>query len=220
MTQAYGYTVSYDEFFPYVSQFVPSASEFIMIDAIRQAAIEFCEKTFVWQYTVPAIDIVAKKANYVIPTPTDTKSVGPIQVYYDTNLLIAKGPDELADIYRMGDWQQVIGHPQYVTRVIKPEVLLVPIPNDAAAATLHIKTALAPTRNSTEIDSEIFEQYAEAIAWGARARLLAQPRQDYSDKTGSIEALKMFIYEINRCRMQVTKGLTRGSPKVEFQRLI
>lgn len=220
MTQAYGFTVPYEDFFPYVTQYVPDASEFMLIDAIKQACIEFCEKTFVWQYTVPAMDIVANKANYAMTTPADTKSVGPIQVYYDTNLLIPKGPDELADIYRMGDWQQVIGHPQYVTRVTKPEVLLVPIPSDNATGALHIKTALAPTRDSSEIDSEIFEQYAEAIAWGARARLLAQPRQDYSDKTGAIEAQKMFKYEINRCRMQVTKGLTRGSPRVEFQRFV
>ena len=220
MTQAYGYTVPYEDFLPYVNQYVPDAGEFVAVDAIKQAAIEFCEKTFVWQYTIPAMDIVAEQSNYVLGTPADTKSVGPIQVYYDTNLLIPKGPDELADIYRMGDWQQVIGHPQYVTRIVKPEVILVPQPNEDSPATLHIKTALAPTRDSTEIDSEIFEQYAEAIAWGARARLLAQPRQDYSDKAGSIEALKMFRYEINRVRMQVTKGLTRGSPRVEFQRWV
>jgi hypothetical protein len=104
--------------------------------------------------------------------------------------------------------------------MIKPEIILVPNPSTSNASFLHIKTALAPTRDSTEIDSEMFEQYAEAIAWGARARLLGQPRQDYSDKAGAIEAMKMFRYEINRVRMQVTKGLTRNSPKVEFQRWV
>jgi hypothetical protein len=220
MTQFYGTTVPYSQFNPYVLQYVPDASDFMVEDAIKQACIEFCEKTFVWQYTVPPIDVVAGTANYVIATPANTKSVGPIQVYYDTNLLIPKGPDELADIYRMGDWQQVSGGPQYVTRMIKPEIILVPNPSTSNASWLHIKTALAPTRDSDEIDSEIFEQYAEAIAWGARARLLAQPRQDYSDKVGAVEALKMFRYEINRCRMQVTKGLTRGSPRTEFQRWV
>ena len=220
MTQAYGYTVPYEDFLPYVTQYVPDASEFMAIDAIKQAAIEFCEKTFVWQYTVPAMDVVAGQNTYVIGTPADTKSVGPISVYYDQNLLILKSPDELADIYRMGDWQQVSGGPQYVTRMTKPELILVPNPSTSNSGYLHIKTALAPTRGSSEIDSEIFEQYAEAIAWGARGRLLGQPRQDYSDKTGAIEALKMFKYEINRCRMQVNKGLTRASPRVEFQRFV
>jgi hypothetical protein len=220
MTQAYDFTVPYEDFLPYVNQYVPDAGEFVAVDAIKQACIEFCEKTFVWQYTVPAMDVVAGQNTYVISTPADTKAVGPISVYYDQNLLIPKGPDELADIYRMGDWQQVSGGPQYVTRMIKPEIILVPNPSTSNPKWLHIKTAIAPTRSSSQIDSEIFEQYAEAIAWGARARLLAQPRQDYSDKAGAIEALKMFHYEINRCRMQVTKGLTRGSPRTEFQRWV
>lgn len=220
MTQAYGNTVSYDEFLPYVLQYVPGASEMVASEAIKNACIEFCEKTFFWQYTIPAMDIVKDQANYTMQTPQGTKAVGPIQVYYDTSLLIPKGPDELASIYRMGDWQTIKGRPQYVTRVIKPEVQLVPIPYEDDPATLFIKTALAPTRDSTEIDSEIYEQWAESIAWGARARLLAQTRQDYSDKNGALDAAKMFKYEINRARMQVTKGLTRGSPKVEFQRWV
>lgn len=220
MTQFYGITVPYSQFLPLVLQYVPDASDFMAEDAIKQACIEFCEKTYIWQYTVPAMDIVANQANYRLNTPVGTKAVGAIQVYYDTSLMIPKGPDELADIYRMGDWQQVTGHPQYVTRVIKPEFLLVPIPTDNSPGSLHIKTALAPTRDSEEIDSEIYEQWAEAIAWGARARLLAQPRQDYSDKAGSLEALRMFRHEISRARIQMTKGQTRASTRTEYQRWV
>lgn len=220
MTQAYGNTVSYDDFLPYVLQYVPDASEMVAVAAIRNACIEFCEKTYIWQYTLPVMDIVANQANYVMQTPDGTKSVGPIQVYYDVNLMIPKGPDELANIYRMGDWQQITGRPQYVTRIIKPEIQLVPIPYLDDPQKLHVKTALAPTRDSTEIDSEIYEQWVEAIAWGARARLLAQPRQDYTDKQGSVDALKMFRYEINKAKMQMNKGQVRGSPKVEFQRWV
>jgi hypothetical protein len=220
MTQAYGFAVPYEDFLPYVNQYVPDAGEFVVLDAIKQAAIEFCERTFVWQYNVPAIDVVAGTNTYLIATPPETKSVGVIAAYYDQSLLIPKSPDELADIYRMGDWQQVSGGPQYITRIIKPELILVPNPSVSNPGFLHIKTAIAPTRDSTGLSSEIFEQYVEAIAWGARSRLLAQPRQDYSDKAGSIEAIKFFDYEINRCRMQTDKGLTRASPRTEFQRWV
>ena len=218
MTQAYGNNISYEEFLPYVLQYVPDASEMVATEAIKNACIEFCEKTYIWQYVIPPIGVVANQSNYVMPTPDGTKSVGPIQVYYDTSLLIPKSPDELADIYRMGNWQDLTGRPQYVTRIIKPEVVLVPTPYENVPATLYIRTALAPTRDSTEIDSEIFEQWAEAIAWGARARLLAQDRQDYYDKQGSIDAAKMFNYHINRARIQMNKGITRGSTRTEFQR--
>jgi hypothetical protein len=220
MTQAYGYTVPYEEFLPRVLQYVPDASEFIAVDAIKQACIEFCERTYIWQYTVPAMDIINGQANYVIATPDETKTVGPIQAYFNTNLLIPKSPDELADIYRMGAWDQLEGAPQYVTRIIKPEIVLVPIPYITQPGVLYLRVSLAPTRDSTEIDSEIYEQWAEAIAWGARARLCAQPRQDYTDKNAAIEASKMFNFHINRARIQVNKGLTRSSVRTEFQRWI
>lgn len=218
MTQAYGYSVSYDQFLPRVLQYVPDASEFIAIDAIRQACIEFCERTYYWQYQSPSLNVVNGQSQYVIPTPADTKFVGPVQVYFNTLLLIPKSPDELADIYRMGSWNQLQGSPQYVTRIIKPELTLVPIPYVTQPAVLYVRAALAPTQDSNEVDSEIYEQWAEAIAWGARARLLAQPRQDYTDKAGAIEAAKMFNYHINRARIQMNKGLTRASTRTEFQR--
>lgn len=220
MTQAYGYSVPYEDFLPRVLQYVPGASEMVAIDAIRQACIEFCEKTYYWQYQTPNMNVVNGQANYVIATPADTKFVGPVLTYFNTLLMIPKSPDELADIYRMGNWQELQGGPQYVTRIIKPELTLVPIPYVTQPAVLYVRGALAPTQDSSEIDSEIYEQWAEAIAWGARARLLAQPRQDYTDKAGSIEALKMFRYEINRARIQVNKGLTRASTRTEFQRWV
>jgi hypothetical protein len=220
MTQLYNLTVPYEDFLPYVTQYIPDVSEFVAVAAIRSACIEFCEKTLFWQYNVPGIPSVANQASYVVQTPSDTKMVVMISAYFNTNLLIPKGPDELARIYRMGDWQQVTGTPQYITRIIKPEVRLVPTPYDAQTGTLYLRVALAPTRDSTEIDSEIYEQWAEAIAWGARARIYSNTRQDYTDKNAAVEATKMFKYEINRARMQVTKGLTRSSPQVEFQRFV
>ena len=69
MTQSYGYTVSYEEFLPRVLQYVPDASEFIAVDAIRQACIEFCERTYIWQYEAPAITVVNGQAQYVIQKP-------------------------------------------------------------------------------------------------------------------------------------------------------
>lgn len=220
MSQAYGFTVPYEQFLPQVTQYVPDVSEFIAVDAIRNAAIEFCEKTLFWQINTDPITVVENQANYPIQTPADTKLVQVIVGYYDTNLLIPKAPDQLADIYRMGDWQNIAGAPQYITQIIKPEIVLVPYPYQTQADLLTLRIAIAPTRDSQEIDSEIYEQWAETIAMGARARLFAQAKQPYYDKQASIDALKMFRYDINRARIAVNKGLTRTSPQVEYQRFV
>ena len=220
MSQTYGYTVPYEQFLSQVTQYVPDVSEFVAIDAIKNAAIEFCTKSLYWQINLEPMAIVANQPNYVLDTPPDTKVIQIVSAYFDQNLLIPQSPDRLADIYRMGDWQNQSGSPQYITQIIKPEVLLVPYPFVDQGNTLSIRVALAPTRDSQEIDSEIFEQWAETIAMGARARLYAQPKQPYYDKQAAVDATKLFRYDINRARIAVNKGLTRTSSQVEFQRFV
>lgn len=219
MSQSYGYSVEYEQFLNQVTQYVPDVSEFVAIDAIRNAAIEFCTKSLYWQLTLDPIPVVQNQANYILETPVDTKVIQIISAYFDENLLVPQSPDRLADIYRMGDWQTMTGSPQYITQIIKPEVVVVPTPVNATG-NLSVRVALAPTRDSQEIDSEIFEQWAETIAMGARARLYAQPKQPYYDKQAAVDATKLFRYDINRARIAVNKGLTRTSPHVEYQRFV
>lgn len=220
MTQLYGYTVPYDNFLPEVMQFMPDVAEVVAINAIRNAAIEFCEKTRFWQIDVSPIDIVAFQNNYVVETPADTKYVGMVSAYYDTNLLIPKGPDELARIYRMGDWQQVNGTPQYITQIIRPEVVVVPTPDAAKAGALHIRAAIAPTRDSSEISTDIYENYLMIIANGAKAILYNTPGQPYFDRTAAKECMMYFRAGIANTRIAIDKGLTRSSTRAEFQRFV
>lgn len=215
--QTYGYTVSFDQFLPEVMQFTPDVPELIAVHAIKNACIEFCERSLYWQIDLPAISVTGNKGNYAIQTPVDTKLVQLINTYFDQSLLIPAAPDELANIYRMGNWQTMVGNPQYVTQVIRPEVVLVPIPYEDRADILSIRVAVAPTRDAESIDSEIYEQFAERIGYGARARLYNTPRQPYYDKTAALEMMKLFRTSISEVRIMVNKGLPRTSPQVEYQ---
>lgn len=220
MTQLYGSTVSFDDFLPEVMQFLPDVPEHIAKNAIRNAAIEFCEKTRYWQIDIDPISVVAKKNNYVIETPSGTKYVGMVNAYFDTNLMIPKGPDELARIYRMGDWQQVEGTPQYVTQIIKPEVILVPTPYADKADCFHVRVSIAPTRDSDEITQDIYENYLMVIANGAKAILYNTPGQPYFDRTAAKECMMYFRAGIANTKIAIDKGLTRSSTRAEFQRFV
>ena len=220
MTQLYGSNVPFDDFLPEVMQFMPDVPELIARNAVRNAAIEFCEKTRYWQIDINPISVVAGKNNYVIETPSGTKYVGMVNAYYDTNLMIPKGPDELASIYRMGDWQQVEGTPQYVTQIIKPEVILVPTPYQNKANCFHVRVAIAPTRDSDEISQDIYEQYLMVIANGAKGILYNTPGQSYFDRTAAKECQMYFRAGIANARIAIDKGLTRSSTRAEFQRFV
>lgn len=220
MTALYGVTVPYDEFLPEVMQFCPDVAEHIAINAIRQTCIDFCTRTYYWQYTPADIDVVSGKANYVVPTPPETKLVGVIVAYYNTNLLVPQPPDTLANIYRLGNWQDIQGSPQYITQIIKPEVILVPYPFQNATAALSVRVAIAPTRDSSEITSEIYENFLEVIANGARAKLYGTPGQPYFDRQASMECQRIYRAGVSDARIAINKGLTRTSNRAEFQRFV
>ncbi len=220
MTQVYGSAVSYEEFLPEVMQYVPDVPELVATNAIRNACIEFCERSRYLQLDLDPIPVVAFQSAYPVPTPVDTKFVLPEVAYYDEVLLIPKSSDELANIYRQTDWRQAQGAPAYITRLIAPVIAVVPTPVFSSDDSLNLRVSIAPTRDSSEIDSEIYEQFLEVISYGARARLYNTPKQPYFDKAAGEQYFQMFRHGINEARMRVTKGLSRDSVKAEFQRFV
>lgn len=220
MTAFYNETVPYDDFLPEVLQFCPDVPEHIAVNAIRNTCIDFCTRTYYWQINVPSISVVVGQANYVIPTPADTKLVGIISAYYNTNLLIPQPADTLASIYRMGNWQEVQGSPQYYTQIVKPEILLVPYPYESRESVLDVRVAIAPLRDSSEVTSELYENFLTVIASGARAILYGTPGQPYYDKIGAKECERVYRAGVSDARIAMNKGLTRTSNRAEFQRFV
>ena len=110
------------------------------------------------------------------------------------------------------------GNPYYYFRTTSQVVTLVPKPSTTEAAKLKFRIAIAPSRASTTITSELFERFLEQIAYGARARLYNTPGQPYYDPKTAEIYLKRFNDAIAEVRTRVNKGLSRASIAIEFQR--
>jgi hypothetical protein len=216
----YGLPTDFEEFLPDVLPFVPNAPEFAAINAIRDASIDFCQKTWYWQVDLPVMDLKAGKAVYdLLPNP-DSRIVGIAMVYYKDILLIPKGQDELARLYRDTNWKTLEGEPRYYTQRSRNEITLVPTPTMDDPATLYVRVALAPTRSACSIETEIYEIFAEAIAHGARAILYNTPGQPYFDRVSARESDMEFRRGISEAKIAINKGMTRTSNRVEYQRIL
>lgn len=216
----YGIPVSFEEFLPDVMPFVPNVPEFAAINAIRDATIDFCQKTWRWQVDLAPVDLVAGNAKYELLVPFDARVVGVASVYFKDILLIPKGQDELARLYRDTNWQTLEGEPRYYTQRSKGTLQLVPTPTKNDAASLYIRVALAPNREASEVESEIYELYADGIAHGARAILYNTPGQPYFDRVSARESAMDFRRMISEAKIEINKGLTRTSNRIEYQRVI
>jgi len=210
---------AYTQFFPEVIPYAPDVAEPVAETAIRNACIEFCERTRFWQEDLGAIPTTANEGFYEVVLAAGVKFVDIVEAYYNEILLIPKSSEELSNIYRHTDWRTVVSDPYYLTRLTPTEVQLVPRPTFGTGQ-LRIRAALAPTRDSTTVGDAVYEEYAEVIAMGARARLHNTPNQPYFDKKSALEFDRRFRVAINETRIRVNRGLTRAAGKVEFQRFL
>lgn len=211
--------VSYEVFLPEVMPYVHDVPEVVAVQAIRNACIEFCEETHYLQESLDPItgqenvgdyDLDANDSNY--------KVVEIMQAWYGDQLLIPKSQEELNQIYRTSNWEDLKGNPYYYFRPRASVVRLVTKPIITEQNKLKVKAAVAPKRSSTTVDDELFERFLECIAHGARARLYNTPNQPYYDPKTAMEYTKRFNDELAEVRTRVYKGLTRASARVEFQR--
>lgn len=211
--------VSYEVFLPEVMPYVHDVPEIVAVQAIRNACIEFCEETHYFQENLDPITGQAGIGLYdLCATDSGYKVVEVMQAYYGDQLLIPKGQEELNQIYRTSNWEDLTGNPFYYFRTRAGEMRLVTKPVTTEANKLKVKAAIAPKRASLTVDEELFERFLEQISYGARARLYNTPNQPYYDPRTAMEYTKRFNDVMAEVRTRVYKGLTRASTKIEFQR--
>jgi hypothetical protein len=216
---SYDTKVPFEAFLPNLTQYVPDVPELVALNAVRNAAIEFCERTLIWQFDVDAMLAIKDVSTYEIDASAGVKFVDVMFGYYDDKLLVPRATDELTRLFRWKDWRTMKGEPAYITRLTAKEVIVVPTP-DKAGPKISVRAAFAPTRDASGVGVDVFENYVEIVCHGARARLYNTPGQPYYDKNSALEFDRRFRAGISEVRVMVNKSLTRSSPKVEFQRIV
>lgn len=223
-------TSLYSALLPEVIPFAVECPEIVAINAIRNAAIEFCKKTQIWQVDLAPISTVVGQNDYLLTTnanmPANAEITGIIYGTLNGWPIVGKSADELARIYRWSDWRTWQGDPRYYMQLEHDHVFVVPQPNVVYDATQNTPTnpvgmafriAVAPTRASTGMDSVLQEMYYEAIATGAKARLFQMKGQPFYDPQAAMIFQKMFDVAINKTRIAVNVSLQRNSTVAEKQ---
>lgn len=208
---------AYTAFLPQVMPYVKDCPQVIVEDAIRNAAIEFCEESYIWKQDLSAISTVSGTNEYTITLPTGTSLVNIDSCWFSNRFLIPKASDELARLFRLSDWRTAEGDPVYYLRDTPDKIIVVPTPQTASSDAIKIRGVLAPSRTSTTVEDFIYNEYLEVIAAGARARLYAIPGQPFSDMTLAMLNRRDFAAGISKAKIQANKGMNRASMRVEFQ---
>lgn len=203
----------YEAFLPEVLPFAPECPETVAVNAIRNACIEFCQKSLYWLYDHDPLTVMAGVSTYTLEVPDYTTPAVVTDAWYDNLVLEPRGADELRKGYAY-DWRSMEGSPQFFTQELPGEVILVPTPLVTLTSGLNMIVALKPTRDSVDIDDNIYENWAEGISYGARSKLLALPGQTFSDPSSAAAYAALFTNAIGQAKIARNRGLARAVQRV------
>lgn len=199
---------AWSDWFDEVLPDVPGCPQNVASNAIKNAAIEFCERGLAYIVDHPAVDGVADQSTYDWNPGAGLRIVRPETVWYDKKELTPKTRDELAAMYAY--WPDEVGTPVYFVQDGLEQFILVPKPEADLVGAVRAKVTVRPDRTATTIDDAIWENYLEQIAYGAKAKLLKMQRKPWTNYPLGNEYLAKFNDAIDAVRLDSFKGFTRA----------
>lgn len=205
-------TVAFSAFYSELRPEVPLCPSFAMDQALRAAAIEFCQRSNVWQQTFDLGVTVAGTADYQmtgITTGAEIHDILDVFGYYSRLL----GADDRTLTY-YPTWRTDTGIPAYFKFKYPDSITLIPKPSAASADHLTIVASLKPTRSAANLPDIMNAPYFDAIRHGALARLLDKKSAPGYDPNEAINHLKQFNLAIRSAAHDVLTGKVGATPQL------
>jgi hypothetical protein len=165
-----------------------------MVNAVRNACIDFCETTLLWTEWLDRMNVVASQSEYTLSLPaaiTHGKIHDVEAVFYkqdgqadDQFTPLDATSEQEKDAEESGAWRfQTSPTPsEYYVNEGKPEVLnLYKIPTAASTSGLLVQVSVKPLITATSIEDFLFYRHRSTIALGALGELLDQKAAPWFD---------------------------------------
>lgn len=180
-------------------------------NAIRNAVIEFYKKTQIKTANIVPITLIPNVNSYALGVENDLQIIAVKNIYLDSILLAPISGVALDGAYQhmvdsMGSvigYQLDYGNTIHVYR--KPD----------KTGILNGKVAVAPNTQAVEMDTDLYYLYSEAIAAGAKARLMSIPKKPYSDSATAMMYRQQFSEAMRDAKWRALKGNTLAEMKVQ-----
>lgn len=213
----------YEAFFPYVLPEVPGVAEPVALLAIRNACIEFCEKSLILTRDHDPVTIEPGVVDYDLSPPSGYLVVKVQKAWVENNQIDPVAPDFVRDaaVYNrlFASYQSAPSTPTAYLQKEERLISLWPVADKQYPNGLTMRVALKPTRSSEKIDDVIFEEYAEAIASGALTRLMSSAGKPYTNLEMAVVHQAKFQQGINVARQRAGHGHVRSNLSVKLRKI-
>lgn len=197
-------------FLPHIKQYAPGIATPTAYFGIRQAAIDFCQRTKTWRYE-DEFDITEGEAEQ-ITTPANSVLLDIEHVLFEGNNLEPKTTAWLDDNlhgWRVNESNSIKA--RYVTQTEQNTLRIVP----GAAGHVNLYVWLKPSQDCDQLPDYLGDQYRETIAHGALARILMMPNMPFSNPQLGAMFLGLFNAALDTFQNKGSIGQQRAHPRTK-----
>lgn len=214
---------AYEDFFPNILPEVPGAAEMVVANAVKNAVIEFCEKSLILQRDHDPITLLEGIVDYDLEPPAGYLVIKVMKAWLENNELSPLAPDFVreAAVYNrlFSSYQKANSTPRAYLQKDERTISVWSPPEKKYPNGLTLRVALKPTRASTEVEDVILEDYAEVIASGALSRLMMSAGKPYNNLDMAAVHKGLFQQGINVARSRALHGQVRSNLSVKLRRI-
>lgn len=200
------------DFYPHILPAVRGCDSDTVDFHLRQAAIEFCRRSQAWRAELP-ITAIADTETYTIPLPAD--SVASMLLAFDMLDSDGNSTDRfwLVNANRGRKLQRDNRWTAYVFLSDDGLSLNVQPTPDTSIAQLVPYLSLKPSQTATTLPDFLRDQYADAVAAGALARLLAMPKTAWRDVGDASAQQAKFLSDCGAASVRASRGNARSQTR-------
>lgn len=185
---------------------LPGCPEPSVVRALRDSAIEFCNRSLIWRHEVEPIPVVKGINDYDLDIPANTNIASFIRVRHaERNApLELRTTDELDDM--SPGWRGLVGIPQYFVQHGQFGIVLDRLPRETKRNVLAATLALKPTNTANSLPDVLYIDWKEEISNGARSRLMIDTNRQWSNPERAAIADREFSNGIQRAALKSRLG--------------
>lgn len=199
------------DFLPKILQYAPGCAEPAAFDALREAGIEFCERTKLWRVLVEETSVSYGPVAITVPAGAVLHDID--TVFIGDRELTPKTTQWLDEKYPEWRGDEFTGTARYYTQTAEDEITLIPF----EAEDIKIYVRLKPSQDATELPDFLFSRYLSTIQAGALAKILLLPGQPFMSPELAGAFGQKFYADLDRLSDKQITGQQRAPRRTRGQ---
>jgi len=209
---------------------IPNLPRPALENAVRNACIEFCERTLLWTEDLTRITVAADTREYDLTEPSGATIICIDDVKYkqngqDDSQFVTLDPvsENQRNLQDSGSWKyrESTNPSGYYALPDNPtEILLYNIPTVASTSGLLVKVCLRPARDCTTVQDFIYKSHFKTIGLGTKADLFARKGQKWFDAKTALGFEARFNNACDNAMLLKVTGGTKRETRVQMREFI